>query len=379
MYKNAKRYLGSLPLPNLIRMFSEYIEYQYKDKWEKRINLIEHFEEKFNELYSKTQEDLQDFQSRAHTIDPVWIIALYQSLERENLTLDEFEQFVMRIYQFIMDPMIQETIISYRTNTDAWKLFVETTVADIKASYGDLFQLEILQADDKALNFDIHKCLYHEIFQKNGFPELCPIRCAYDWIHAKSVDKWVKFERDKTIANGDAQCTFRYHPNPMKPKFKIYLYPSVITALFDDKNLERQSLTESFFEEINSNEKPYVFEIYISDVTIAEIEKTPDEEIKKKLKEKISEFPVLKTSDDVEDLAEELIYRHAVSELYPEDAYHIAIALINGMDILLYWDFRYWKNTVQKIIINHSKSMIKVTSQLNGLRQLAFVTPAEML
>ncbi len=370
MYKNAKKYLGSLPIQNLIDMFSQFIEYQYKDKWEKRTVLIEHFKEKFNELHSKNIEDLQDSQS---VIGSVWMIALYQILERENLTLDEFEQFVLRIYQYIMDPKIQETIVSYRTNSDPWKLFVETTVVDIKASYGDFFELEILQADDKALNFNIHKCHYHEVFQKNGFPELCPIRCAYDWIHAKSLDKWVKFERDKTIANGDTQCTFRYYPNPMEPKYKIYLYPSIISALFDDGNPERKSITESFFEEFSDK-----FEIYISDVTVAEIEKTPDEEKKKRMKEKIAEFPILKISDEIEDLSEELIYRHAIGELYHEDAYHVAIALINGMDILLYWDFRYWKNTVQEIIINHSKGMIKMTSQLNGLRQLAFCTPEEI-
>ena len=36
--------------------------------------------EKFNELYSKNLEDLQDSQSVFHAIDPVWIIALYQIL-----------------------------------------------------------------------------------------------------------------------------------------------------------------------------------------------------------------------------------------------------------------------------------------------------------
>lgn len=97
-------------------------------------------------------------------------------------------------------------ISSLRDNSDPWKFFVEGTVPVIKASYGDLLELEILQVDDKLCAFDLHRCLYYEIFQKNGFPELCPIRCAYDWVIAKSIDKWVKFERDKTIANGDSRC-----------------------------------------------------------------------------------------------------------------------------------------------------------------------------
>ena len=33
----------------------------------------------------------------------------------------------------------------------------------------------------------------------------------------------------------------------MKHKLKVYLDTSVISALFDDRNPERKSLTESFF------------------------------------------------------------------------------------------------------------------------------------
>jgi len=38
----------------------------------------------------------------------------------------------------------------------------------------------------------------------------------------------------------------------MKNKLKIYLDTSVISALFDERNLERKSLTESFFEVIGN-------------------------------------------------------------------------------------------------------------------------------
>ena len=50
---------------------------------------------------------------------------------------------------------------------------------------------------------------------------------------------------------------------------RIYLDTSVLSALFDERNPERKSLTEAFFKEIES------FETYISEITIAEIERTP--------------------------------------------------------------------------------------------------------
>lgn len=114
----------------------------------------------------------------------------------------------------------------------------------------------------------------------------------------------------------------------MRPKLKLYLDTSVLSALFDERNPERKSLTESFFSEINK------FEIYISTFTLAEIEKTPDLEIKQRMNEKISEFLVLNISDDVEDLAKEIILSGAISDAYSEDAYHISIAIMNEIDYL---------------------------------------------
>lgn len=52
------------------------------------------------------------------------------------------------------------------------------------------------------------------------------------------------------------------------------------------------------------------------------------------MNEKISEFLVLNISDDVEDLAKEIILSGAISDAYSEDAYHISIAIMNEIDYL---------------------------------------------
>lgn len=62
-----------------------------------------------------------------------------------------------------------------------------------------------------------------------------------------------------------------------KTKLKVYLDTSVISALFDKQNPERRSLTESFFSGMKD------FDPYISEITVAEIEKTPDYELRSKL------------------------------------------------------------------------------------------------
>ena len=74
----------------------------------------------------------------------------------------------------------------------------------------------------------------------------------------------------------------------MKRKLRVYLDTSVISVLFDESNPERKLLTESFFKEIGN------FEISISEITVAEIERTPDPELMSKMKEVVAQFSVCK-------------------------------------------------------------------------------------
>ena len=47
----------------------------------------------------------------------------------------------------------------------------------------------------------------------------------------------------------------------MRRKIRVYLDTSVISALFDERNPERKSVTEAFFAEIGN------FETFISEIT----------------------------------------------------------------------------------------------------------------
>ena len=59
------------------------------------------------------------------------------------------------------------------------------------------------------------------------------------------------------------------------------------------------------------------------------------------MKEKIQNFSVLTISNEIEDLAKEIIRKWAINESYSEDACHIAVAIIDEMDYLLNWNFRH--------------------------------------
>jgi len=73
----------------------------------------------------------------------------------------------------------------------------------------------------------------------------------------------------------------------VKRKIRVYLDTSVISALFDEKNPERKSLTEVFFKEIGN------FDAYISEITVAEIKRSPDLELQNRMREVASRFSTL--------------------------------------------------------------------------------------
>jgi predicted nucleic acid-binding protein len=152
----------------------------------------------------------------------------------------------------------------------------------------------------------------------------------------------------------------------MRRKMRVYLDTSVISALFDERNPERKSLTEAFFAEIGN------FETFISEITVAEIERTPDMELRSKMKDAVSRFSVLSLTDDVEWIASEYIRQGTVPEGYSEDAYHIAIAVINEVDYLLSWNFKH-------IVRRKTRDIVRMVNTLNNLRQIEIMTPAELL
>ncbi|RJP54983.1 MAG: hypothetical protein C4549_09085 [Deltaproteobacteria bacterium] len=73
----------------------------------------------------------------------------------------------------------------------------------------------------------------------------------------------------------------------MKRKTKVYLDTSVISALFDEKNPQRQILTQRFFENIGS------FDTYVSEVVLAEIGDTRDAQLRNRLREVAISFNIL--------------------------------------------------------------------------------------
>ncbi len=104
----------------------------------------------------------------------------------------------------------------------------------------------------------------------------------------------------------------------------------------------RQTITQEWWEESRNR-----FELYVSTVVIAEA-KTGDPEAAQKRMLAIADLPVLDVNAAAEDLARQLVDQKLIPATSAEDALHIALATINGMDFLLTWNFRHINNAEMK-------------------------------
>lgn len=119
---------------------------------------------------------------------------------------------------------------------------------------------------------------------------------------------------------------------------KLYLDTSIPSAYFDNSKPIRQLITQKWFENDAS-----LYELYISVITIEEIEQLKNINKKNKIKDLILNYnvKVLEISSEAIELANKYINTGAIPRAEPEDAYHIAIATVNNIETLASWNFKH--------------------------------------
>jgi len=127
----------------------------------------------------------------------------------------------------------------------------------------------------------------------------------------------------------------------MKPK--IYLETTVISYLAGKLNRDliiaaHQELTREWWE--NRSKK---FASFISQLVIQEL-KQGDKQAAQRRIQVIENIPVLELNDRVRALAHELMEKKIMPRKAVEDALHIAIATVHGMDFLVTWNCKHIAN-----------------------------------
>lgn len=130
---------------------------------------------------------------------------------------------------------------------------------------------------------------------------------------------------------------------------RIYMDTSVINGVYST-NPEIKAETIGFFK----NVRIFNYTLYGSEATIEEIENTPQEFKKKLLKDIITEYQVeiLPTTDEIRTLADKYVDAGIIPRKYFPDAFHIAVASIYNIPVLVSWNFEHIVKVKTKLGIN---------------------------
>lgn len=97
-----------------------------------------------------------------------------------------------------------------------------------------------------------------------------------------------------------------------------------------------------------------VYETYVSALVFEEAGRGDPDQAQMRLSA-IAKFPMLDIDEEAQSLAEKIIAKKGVPSEYPEDALHIAVAAVNGLEVIITWNFAHLNNpftrkNVRKIV-----------------------------
>jgi hypothetical protein len=136
-------------------------------------------------------------------------------------------------------------------------------------------------------------------------------------------------------------------------KQKVYIETSVVSYLTGRASRDvviagHQQATQSFWHRLTTDLEPFISAL------VAKEASRGDKTVAQRRQEAIASFTVLAVTPEAERLAQEIIEAKGVPREYPEDALHIAIAAIGGMDFIATWNFSHINNPFTKMMIRQA-------------------------
>lgn len=154
-------------------------------------------------------------------------------------------------------------------------------------------------------------------------------------------------------------------------KPKIYVETSVVSYITALPNRDlivaaNQQVSQEWWRERRER-----FSLYASQLVMREISAGNEDAIARRL-ELMTEFEFLEITDEATYLADEFIRQNAIPKKAAEDALHIAIAAVHGMDFLVTWNFKHIANAVLR-------ANIESICRLQGFEPPVICSPQELM
>jgi hypothetical protein len=86
----------------------------------------------------------------------------------------------------------------------------------------------------------------------------------------------------------------------------------------------------------------------------------------------LAPLTLLEITEEAVALAQRLVQVRAIPEEFPEDALHVAVAVVNGINYLLTWNYKHLANASMR-------SRIEATCREVGYEAAVICTPEELL
>lgn len=93
-----------------------------------------------------------------------------------------------------------------------------------------------------------------------------------------------------------------------------------------------------------------VYDTYVSALVYEEVARGDLDQASKRL-EAIKPFLMLDIDDEARELAEKIVSGNGIPKEYPEDALHIAVAAINGIAVIVTWNFAHLSNPFTRMMV----------------------------
>ena len=127
----------------------------------------------------------------------------------------------------------------------------------------------------------------------------------------------------------------------------------------------RQTLTQEWWDDARGR-----FDLYVS-VLVVEEAKGGGAEAAQRRMAAISGLPILEINDAAEKLGRRLLDEGAIPSSRAEDALHISLATVHGMDFLLTWNFRHINKA-------EMKAWIRTIIEAAGYESPVICSPEEL-
>lgn len=156
----------------------------------------------------------------------------------------------------------------------------------------------------------------------------------------------------------------------MKPK--VYIETTVVSYLAARTSRDllvaaRQEATAELWSKLLTSE----FVAYVSPLVHQEAERGDQEQARRRI-DALSSFAMLDIDQEARTLARQILAAKAVPAEYADDALHMAVAAVNGMDVLVTWNFAHLNNPT-------ARTRIRQIIEDNGYRCPEVCSPEELL